>query len=624
MVQQSATIRRKLLAMILMACTGVLVVSCASFILYELTTFRMTTLRQLSSQGQILAANSTAALAFDNADDAHQTLKALASDPQIVAAALYDDKGRLFAHYPQSMPAERIPASPQADGYRFSENFVVGFQPVQEDSEQRLGTLYLKRGTQDIASRLNLYAGIVAAVAVFSILLALGLTRQLQRKISGPILSLAKVARSVSDHSDYSVRAETLGDGELFTLTESFNQMLTQIEQQNLERTQSEERVREILNASPSAVIVIDRDGLIGEWNAAAESIFGMGSGDALGNPFVSTFVAPAFQNILQLVTDQLFESPAISSKSRSFEMQMIRRDGSGFQGEIAIGSLKLNQSLKICMFVTDVTEKRRAEAISRKNFELEETNRQIMEANRLKSEFLANMSHELRTPLNGIIGFSEFMVEGKPGPLNAKQVEYLGDILSSSRHLLQLINDVLDLAKVEAGRMEFFPETCSIGRLVDEVCSVLRLLAHKKSITVDVHVEEGLDEAALDPSKFKQVLYNLLSNAIKFTDDEGRVEVRASKVGDGRFRVAVKDTGIGIKEEDLGRLFLEFEQLESGASRRYGGTGLGLALSRKIVEMQGGTILAESEVGMGSTFTVVLPLEAKELSNDELSSACG
>ncbi len=234
--------------------------------------------------------------------------------------------------------------------------------------------------------------------------------------------------------------------------------------------------------------------------------------------------------------------------------------------------------------------------------------------ANRVKSEFLANMSHELRTPLNGVIGFAEFLMDGKPGTLNPKQKEYMGEILNSGKHLLLLINGVLDLAKVEAGKMELEPERFSLRKAIEETCAVTKPIAQKKSIPIHVSVAPEIGDVTLDQQKFKQVLYNLLSNAIKFTDDGGKVEICAATQDELRFRLVVKDSGIGIKPNDLQRLFKEFEQLESRGPRRYEGTGLGLALTRKIVELQGGTIGVESEVGKGSRFTVVLPLVMAEV----------
>ncbi|MDB6027774.1 MAG: sensor signal transduction histidine kinase [Verrucomicrobiales bacterium] len=233
--------------------------------------------------------------------------------------------------------------------------------------------------------------------------------------------------------------------------------------------------------------------------------------------------------------------------------------------------------------------------------------------ANLAKSQFLANMSHELRTPLNAIIGFAEFLGDGKPGPLNPKQKEYLGDILNSGKHLLQLINDVLDLSKVEAGKMKLNLESFTLVQAVEEVCAVAKPMAQKKSIRVTVRIPSEINLVTLDQQKFKQILYNLISNGIKFTDDGGEVEISAAPIERDQFKLSVRDTGIGIQQEDIKRLFREFEQLEAGTARRYEGTGLGLALTRKLVELHGGVIGVESEVGKGSTFSVILPFTTGE-----------
>jgi signal transduction histidine kinase len=239
----------------------------------------------------------------------------------------------------------------------------------------------------------------------------------------------------------------------------------------------------------------------------------------------------------------------------------------------------------------------------------LDEKNIELRNAARIKDRFVANMSHELRTPLNGIIGFAEFLVDGKPGTLNPKQKEYLEDILNSGKHLLQLLNDVLDLAKVEAGKMELSAEKFSLRETIEEVCAVTKPIAQKKGISVEVHIAPELGDITLDQRKFKQVLYNLMSNALRFTGDGGKVKLFAEPSDPHRFKLMVKDTGIGIKTEDVGRLFKEFEQLESDVTRRQEGTGLGLALTRRIVELLGGKIGVESEIGNGSSFTIELPL---------------
>jgi signal transduction histidine kinase len=235
-----------------------------------------------------------------------------------------------------------------------------------------------------------------------------------------------------------------------------------------------------------------------------------------------------------------------------------------------------------------------------------------LADANRLKNEFLANMSHELRTPLNGIIGFAELMHDEKLGPVSAQHKEYLEDILTSAKHLLQLINDVLDLAKVEAGKMEFQPARIKLKTVVQETCDIVRTMAAKKRLKIETRIASEVDSVWLDPVKLKQVLYNFLSNAIKFTREEGRIAVRAVAEGPRDFRLMVEDSGIGIKPEDIGRLFVEFQRLGTAQARKYQGTGLGLALTKKIVEAQGGKIGVSSVWGKGSRFFAVLPRRFK------------
>jgi protein-histidine pros-kinase len=218
-------------------------------------------------------------------------------------------------------------------------------------------------------------------------------------------------------------------------------------------------------------------------------------------------------------------------------------------------------------------------------------------------------MSHELRTPLNGILGFSELLVDQRFGTLNDKQREYINDIHECGKHLLQLINDVLDLSKVEAGRMDVHPEVFSPAAAVAAVFNVITPMARKKQVRLGAPLVQGVESVTLDQQKFKQILFNLLSNAVKFTDAGGQVFVTLEPEGTDRMRLVVRDTGIGIAAEDMGRLFEAFRQLDGGLSRRHEGTGLGLTLTRRLVELQGGHIEAQSEQGVGSSFTVSLPL---------------
>ncbi|TME26659.1 MAG: GAF domain-containing protein, partial [Chloroflexi bacterium] len=239
---------------------------------------------------------------------------------------------------------------------------------------------------------------------------------------------------------------------------------------------------------------------------------------------------------------------------------------------------------------------------------EIQEKSRQLEIASRHKSEFLATMSHELRTPLNAIIGFSEALLEQMFGPVNPKQMEYLNDVLGSGKHLLTLINDILDLSKIEAGRMDLDVDRFSLVEALNNGITMIRERASRHAIKVTLDVAPDLDLIEADPRKVKQVLFNLLSNAVKFTSDGGRVDVIARRAN-GDAVIAVRDTGIGIAPEDQSRIFEEFQQARRQSERSREGTGLGLALAKRFVELHGGRIWVESAVGKGSTFTFTLPL---------------
>jgi signal transduction histidine kinase len=226
-------------------------------------------------------------------------------------------------------------------------------------------------------------------------------------------------------------------------------------------------------------------------------------------------------------------------------------------------------------------------------------------------------MSHELRTPLNSIIGFAELMVDQRYGALSPEYIKFVTLILNSAQHLNHLINDVLDLAKVESGKVDLTPAPVNLAPVVEDVASVVDSLARQRDIRIKTMVDPQAADVHLDANRFKQVLYNYLSNAIKFSPDHGRVEVRVVADGPDYFRVEVQDWGIGIKAEDVDRLFLEFQQLDGSTAKQYKGTGLGLALTKRIVEAQGGSVGVRTELGVGSTFFAKLPKQVTALTAD-------
>jgi len=370
----------------------------------------------------------------------------------------------------------------------------------------------------------------------------------------------------------------------------------------------SEARMRAVLDAALDSIITLDSDGKVVDLNPAAEATFGYRREAMLGRPLNEFTVAPSSSEQDFRGPEQFIPVNQPALLGRRFEMTAVSAHGAQFPVEVTVTRIVTDGPPMYTAFLRDLTEQKAREELSQRSEELEKRNLYIQEGSRLKSEFLANMSHELRTPLNAIIGFSELMHDGKVGIVSAQHKEFLGDILTSGRHLLQLINDVLDLSKVEAGRMEFTPEPVELESIIGETRAVLRALAAKKLIQVQTDIDPSLTDIVADPRSFKQVLYNYISNAIKFTGKGGRVMVRIRAENPDCFRIEVEDTGVGIRPEDLGKLFVEFQQLDNSRTKKYAGTGLGLALTKRLVEAQGGRVGVSSVTGQGSTFFAVLP----------------
>jgi PAS domain S-box-containing protein len=363
----------------------------------------------------------------------------------------------------------------------------------------------------------------------------------------------------------------------------------------------STDELEALVQAAPVAIVGIDMDGKVLSWYGGAESMFGWTAEEMVGRP--PAIVPPEKQEEFRALQGRVLRGDSFTG----FETSRVRKDGSTIDVSISTAALhgRDGRIVGIIAVYQDITE-RRLMAEQRQARETADA------ANRAKSNFLANMSHELRTPLNAIIGFSELLEDQTFGPLNERQQRYLNNVHTSGRHLLQLVNDILDLAKIEAGRLVLEPESINLKALLQDMQRGLEPLAVTKRQTFVLQAPDELPPVVADRGKVKQILYNLLSNAIKFTREGGRLGVRAAAVmadhGQPQIQVEVWDTGIGIAPEDLKRIFLEFEQLDSSYVRQQEGTGLGLALTQRLVEAHGGRIWVESRVGEGSTFTFVLP----------------
>ncbi len=391
-------------------------------------------------------------------------------------------------------------------------------------------------------------------------------------------------------------------------------------EQEQLAQAESraERRFRKLLEAAPDAILEVDADGRIVLLNEQAEKMFGYSREELLG--FNVEMLVPAAMRSGHASHRAAYTSdPQIRPMGTGLELKAQRKDRTLFPVEISLSPNRTEDGLRVIALVRDISERKQSEdrllavrelftaELAAKNEQLESRNREVEKANRLKSEFLASMSHELRTPLHTILGFSELLTEEVEGPLNPKQKRFLGHILQDSRHLLELINEVLDLSKIESGRLELQLEPFDFASCIEEVVSAIRQQSETKSIRLENrNTFRGLLNA--DRLRVKEVLYNLLSNAIKFTPEEGHVWVE-SLAQNGFLQVTVCDTGIGIPPEEHEAVFEKFYQVGDTTRGVREGTGLGLSITKSLIELHGGTIWFESQSAQGSRFSFTLPL---------------
>ena len=363
----------------------------------------------------------------------------------------------------------------------------------------------------------------------------------------------------------------------------------------------SEEKYRHIINAAAEAIISLDEHGLVTEFNHAAEEMFGFSKAEMLGKP-LTPIMPPHLRHRHAAGLQQYFTTGQRHlPRWQNIELPGLAKDGREFLLEVSFSLFAAGDKKFLTGVLRDITERKRVDTA------LQQARQAAEEATQAKSVFLANMSHELRTPMNAIIGFTRLVMRRCKDVLPLRQYENLEKILLSAGHLLTLINDILDLSKIEAGRMEIHTGSFALETLVDECLHTLAPLLHSEQLRLVTAIAPDLPPLATDRDKVRQILMNLLGNAAKFTTT-GSITVTAQH-HDGVLTIAVADTGIGIPAEALEHIFDEFRQADSSPTRQYGGTGLGLAISRRLAQLLGGAISVQSSVGVGSIFTVTLPL---------------
>jgi signal transduction histidine kinase/CheY-like chemotaxis protein len=499
---RNLSIKRKLTLVAMFTSSIAVVLSSASFLVYDLVSFRNLLRQDLMTQAEIVAYNSAAALAFSDEPSANVTLSALTAKADVVAAVLYTPDGHVFAHYFRAGDQPALPARLETKGYRFTGQHLEVFSDVTLRGEH-LGTLFLQSDMQRWNSRARQYAGILSLFVLISGVLSWFVASKLQILVSGPILELEHTMRAVSVDKNYAVRAvKTCGD-ETGRLIDGFNTMLSEIQHR-----------------------------------------------------------------------DKAVQRANVDLKMRTQELE------------------------------NEIIHRKRTQD------ELVKAKDAAEEASLAKSAFLANMSHELRTPLNAIIGYSEILEEDmrESGPPDS--VRDLKRIQSAGKHLLSLINDVLDLSKIEAGKMALHLETFEVQPMIEEIITTLQSAAARNGNRLSLRVAADVGSMNADVTKVRQILFNLLSNACKFTE-RGTVTLDVERrAAPDRLVFRVTDTGIGMTPQEQKALFKQFAQADSSISRKYGGTGLGLAISMRFANMMGGKIHVLSERSQGSVFTVELPAQ--------------
>lgn len=460
-------------------------------------------------------------------------------------------------------------------------------------------------------------AGLFVALILLSVLTLIGLNRYVVRPLNWLIGKTNDITRT----SDLSRHIEIKSRDEIGLLAEAYNQMLATLNRAEASLRRSEMKYRNIFDNAVMGIYQSTPEGLLSSVNPAMAETVGYTTPEEMvadvKNIQSEIYVNPEDRTRFMQVLEQ-------NGVVRGFEAEYKRRDGSRFWVSVS-GKAIRDEKGKVLHYegtVEDITAQKLAEQelatyrdhlerlVKERTAELEMAKERAEAADRIKSAFLATMSHELRTPLNSIIGFTGIILQGIVGPLNDEQKKQLGMVRGSAQHLLSLINDVLDISKIEAGQLQITHEDFDLREALEKTVASVRPLAEKKGLTLSCTISDGIDMIPADRRRVEQVLLNLISNAVKFTE-QGSVMVECKSDGD-RVRISVTDTGIGIRPEDLDTIFQDFRQVDSGMTRKYEGTGLGLSISKRLVNLMGGQIQVESRWGSGSTFSFSLPRERR------------
>ena len=625
---KNLSIKKKLILLQLLVVFVVLTLFSLFHFLNDARIHRDTISTKLASMANMLRYNCTSALNFQDRQDAAKTLLSLEAERQVTRAWILDASGRVFAAYRKPGQNAEPPEARNGDYEEVKGRILAFSRRILQDGEV-IGSVLLNYDLDSyrkILLRDFLFAGLAL---LGGMAIALMLAFSTHRALTAPILNLVEIIERMSRTKDLSIRILEQRKDEIGVLYRGFDGLLAEIHNREIERDraasalrESEEKYRTLVEHAKDGIVII-QDRRFVYANPSLVAMSERSREELIGSPFVQHVAKEEAAKLAHYYENRMKGIDSDSMYETIFET----KSGQRIHAEVNAARIPYQGKPADLVIIRNINERKKAEVEIRKlnetlerrvderTRELASANERLIELDRLKSLFLASMSHELRTPLNSILGFTGLLLMGMSGPLNDEQAKQLTMVQNSSKHLLELINEILDISKIESGKVDLSIESFPVSAVANETLKEVALLAKAKGLDLAADVPENLVLQS-DKRRIKQVLMNLLGNAIKFSD-QGSVRVEAGADRE-ELTVRVSDRGIGIREEDVEKLFSPFRQIDMSSTKQYEGTGLGLYLCKKILALLHGAISVKSEYGRGSTFTFVLPLKWKDDANEK------